>query len=433
MRRRGVVLAIALLANACGPAPRGPVPLDEDYVRPLPEPGEASREEIRQLEDAWRKVLAGRSTDAETIYRRLLGRHPGLIPAEAGLAYAELRGGRLLRASEDFAAVLNRRPEDFPSLVGAASAAARRGDVDAALDLYRRANSVRGEDATARRRLAEVKLQVTEKHVAAGRSARALGDQGTAAEEFRRALDAAPELAGLRIELADALVAQDDLAGATEVLGADPAGDRQVLLRLGEVLGLRRDYAGALDAYRRVLSGNPQDPDAKRRALEAREALELSSMPEEFQRIPAEPRITRADLAALLSTRVTALARLAPREPEVAVDISGSWARTHILKALSFDLLPLYPNHTFQPGATVRRGDLARAVGRVLELLHWPVAAPPDISDMTRNNVYYDGVARAVSAGIMDLTPSGAFEAWRPVSGRDALDVIEGLARLVGP
>jgi hypothetical protein len=117
----------------------------------------------------------------------------------------------------------------------------------------------------------------------------------------------------------------------------------------------------------------------------------------------------------------------------VAVDISGSWARDDILKTLSFDILPLYPNHTFQPGATVRRGDLAHAVGRILDLLHWPVTPGPSASDMTRNNVYFDAATRSVAAGIMDLTPAGAFEAWRPVSGQDALDVIEALARLVGP
>jgi hypothetical protein len=32
----------------------------------------------------------------------------------------------------------------------------------------------------------------------------------------------------------------------------------------------------------------------------------------------------------------------------------------------------------------------------------------------------------------MDLSASGAFEAWRPVSGQEAVSVIESLARLVG-
>jgi hypothetical protein len=39
---------------------------------------------------------------------------------------------------------------------------------------------------------------------------------------------------------------------------------------------------------------------------------------------------------------------------------------------------------------------------------------------------------RAVGAGLMDLSAEGAFEAWRPVSGREASDVIENLVRLVG-
>jgi hypothetical protein len=33
----------------------------------------------------------------------------------------------------------------------------------------------------------------------------------------------------------------------------------------------------------------------------------------------------------------------------------------------------------------------------------------------------------------MDVTPSGAFEPWRPVSGREAADVVDALARLTGP
>ncbi len=33
----------------------------------------------------------------------------------------------------------------------------------------------------------------------------------------------------------------------------------------------------------------------------------------------------------------------------------------------------------------------------------------------------------------MDLTPTGAFEPWRPVSGPEAISVVDALARLVGP
>jgi hypothetical protein len=93
----------------------------------------------------------------------------------------------------------------------------------------------------------------------------------------------------------------------------------------------------------------------------------------------------------------------------------------------------VYPNHTFQPGATVRRGELARAVARVLDLLKWPPAPTPALADMTAGNLFHAAAARVVAAGLMDLTPSGAFEAWRPVGGEEAVQVIESLVRLVGP
>jgi hypothetical protein len=54
------------------------------------------------------------------------------------------------------------------------------------------------------------------------------------------------------------------------------------------------------------------------------------------------------------------------------------------------------------------------------------------LSDMSANNVFYYPAARAVGAGLMDLGEDGAFQSWRPVSGREATDVIEGLVRLVG-
>jgi tetratricopeptide (TPR) repeat protein len=431
--RRLSALVLAGLLASCARPPQAPLPPSEDYVYPAPQGQEASAEQARRLEATWRKVLAGQTRDAEASYRKVLAERPGCIPAEVGLAYAHLRAGRAADASEGFASVLARRPDDFPALVGAASAQTRLANPEGTLAYLRRAQAARPDDPRVRKRLADVKLQVTERRVATARSLAGDGRPGEAIEEYRKALDAAPELGALRLELADLLRRQGDVAGATATLAADPVGDRQVLLRLGEVLVEQDDLAGALEVYRRMLTRDPRDAEAQRRAMEIREAMELAGMPEEYKRIPSTTRITRADLAALLSVKVTALARIAGGEPEVAVDVSGSWARAHILKALSLDILTVYPNHTFQPGATVRRGDLARAVARVLDLLKWPADRSLDVTDMTRNNLFYDSAVRSVAAGLMDLTPAGAFEPWRPVSGREAVDVIEALTRLVGP
>jgi hypothetical protein len=52
---------------------------------------------------------------------------------------------------------------------------------------------------------------------------------------------------------------------------------------------------------------------------------------------------------------------------------------------------------------------------------------------MPPSNLFHDDAVRAVGAGLLELSPAGAFEPWRPVSGREVLDVLEALVRLVGP
>ena len=162
----------------------------------------------------------------------------------------------------------------------------------------------------------------------------------------------------------------------------------------------------------------------------ARESLEMLSMPEEYRRIPESARITRADLAALLATRLPSLRGLGPGEPRVAVDIGGSWAREEVARVLALGIMDVYPNHTFQPGAVVRRVDLARAAAQALDRLGAPRAPAPAPADMSRSHLDYDAVARVLGAGLMGLAPSGAFEPWRPVSGSEAIEVVDAVARL---
>jgi tetratricopeptide (TPR) repeat protein len=433
-RRWGAVLvaAGALAASCAAPHPAPRLPETEDYVFPAAGRGELKPAEVRKVEEAWKRVLAGDPAGGRS-FEKILQNRPKLIPATTGLAYARLRAGRAAEASRLFGMALDERAEYLPALVGAGSAAFRQGDADAALGLYRRAQAVAPNDPVVRRRLPQLKLQVTEKRMAQAREDLEHGDTAKAMAEYRAALDAAPEVGGVRLELANLILAQGDAPGAAALLEQDPVEDRQVLLRLGEILIGMQDYARALDVYRKLLLRDPRDEDALRRSREVRDAQELLLMPEEYRRIAGSSRLSRADLAALVDVKVTALRRVAEREPKVAIDISGSWARDHIADVLALDIMDVYPNHTFQPGAMVRRSDVARALGRVLDLLRWPRAASAPVpSDMSPTNVAFDRVERVLGAGLMDVTPTGAFEPWRPVTGPEAIEAIEALVRLVG-
>lgn len=435
IRGRAAALAVAgALAASCAPAPTPPAPPESaEYLFPSWAPGDLRPDQERAIHKAWRALVIGETEAAEKELQKVLRRDPGLVPALTALATTRLAMGRIAEAGRGFEGVLARRPDYLPALAGAAAAAQRAGDIEESLRLYQRAQSLAPDEPLVRRRLADLRLQVTEKRVAGARSALQAGRAEQAVAEYRAALAAAPEVAGLRLELAEVLAGRGDRVGALEVLEGDPTEDRQVLLHIGQLRAEMGEHAPALEAYRRVLARDPRDEEALRLSQQVRQAMELLEMPEEYRAIASSPRITRADLAALLAVKVTALSRAKAGTPKVAIDISGSWAREHIIKALGFDLMDVYPNHTFQPAATVRRGEVARAVARALDLLKWPPAPTPALADMTAGNLYYAAAARVVAAGLMDLSPTGAFEAWKPVSGQEATDVVEGLVRLVGP
>lgn len=432
MSKRIVAILGALWLASCASAPRRPQGAEE-LIFPTVRPGELSAAEVRRLREGWEQLLAGETASAARSFDRLRRQRPASAAAATAAAWARLREGRLEPSRELFESVLAGQPDYVPALAGSGAVALRQGRTADALSAYRRASTLSPEDPRLRTRLGEVKLQATEKAVATAREALGREDVAEGLRQYHMALEAAPELSGVRLELADLLVSRGQAGDAVEVLRADPVGDRAVLLRLGALSEQLQDWAGALAAYQRLLARDPRDGEAARRATAARSALELSQMPEEYRRIFEAPRLTRADLAALLSVKVGALERQPAGQPGVAVDISGSWARDHVLRVLALGIMDVYPNHTFQPGATVRRGDLAAAVARVLDLRKFPSGGAPAISDMARSNLFYGAAVRVVAAGLMDLSAGGAFEPWRPVSGRDAADVIEALARIVGP
>jgi tetratricopeptide (TPR) repeat protein len=433
--RRCLVALVAVLGlvSCTPPRVKAPAPEGEEYRYPVPRRGELTPAEVDRAEEAWRKVLAGDALEAETGYSRLLSQRPASISLLTGLAYARLRAGRIADAERSFDSVLAAEPDYAPALVGGASAALRQGELPKALDLFRRAAAQLPQDAPVRRRVAQAKIQVTEASVAEARDAQEKNDPERAIAAYRRALDAAPEVSEIRLELANLLESTGDILAAMETAQENPSRDRSLLLKLAELEVTQREFTLALEIYHELTLRDPKDQEAQARSAEVRKVLEFEGMPEEYRKIYDSPSLTRADLAALVAVKVRALGRTKAGEPPVAVDISGSWAREHIIRVLSFGIMELYPNHTFQPGAMVRRGDLADAVARVLDLLHYARSNASQATDVSPHNVLYDGVNRTVGAGLMDLSPTGAFEAWKLVSGREAAGVVEGLVRLVGP
>ncbi|HTV01881.1 MAG TPA: S-layer homology domain-containing protein, partial [Luteitalea sp.] len=168
--------------------------------------------------------------------------------------------------------------------------------------------------------------------------------------------------------------------------------------------------------------------------------LEEAALPPEFKAIPATVRVTRGEVAALLAYRLPSLLQDAARGTVLITDSRRHWAQPSILLAARAGAMEVYPNHTFQPGAGVTRGEFASIVNRVLGLVasRLPQAsqgwrdARLSFVDVRAGHTLHIAVSRAVASGVLRPLEGQTFGLGRPMSGSDAVEAIDRLARLAG-
>jgi hypothetical protein len=200
------------------------------------------------------------------------------------------------------------------------------------------------------------------------------------------------------------------------------------LADLHEKEGRYEDAAAALE---RVAALEPGESTAAAVAR-LRERAALAGLPAEYRAIEAAAQVTRGDLAALVGVRLLPLMPASRRPSAVVVtDARGHWASTWILGVTRAGLMEAFANHTFQPRAIVRRGDLAQMASRVLAAVA-PPARPgrPAVADVAPDHLSYPAIAAVVAAGVMPLGEGGQFRASRPVTGAEAVAVITQLEQL---
>jgi tetratricopeptide (TPR) repeat protein len=298
------------------------------------------------------------------------------------------------------------------------------------------------EHKLVRQYLSSLQLKLVEAKLQAARSSKHQERYGEAAELYREALRIAPEAAGLYLEAAEVELLGDEAEAAREhaARAAQLEPDNVLTHRLqGDALRQMGKFEEAIDAYQKALALRSDDRNLARLLNETRREFRRESLPSEFSEIENAERVSREELSALLYVRLRSL--LEPDEAAqskvIATDIADSWAREFIRAVVAAEIMSVYPNHTFQPKAFVRKADLAAALIAAWDSLALsngnPTIANDVIRDVSPENLRYRPAALSVSLGLLSTDSEGRFEPQRFVSGLEAITAVEALAERLVP
>ena len=448
MRGRAAAVVLLVALGAC--APRAPIappaaiaPKFPEFVVPVVPAGLGSPAARERHDVAWRWLQAGDLRAAERNFASALKQGTSFFPAEAGLGYVALARKDFKESLQHFDRALNVNPQYAPALAGRAEALLALGHQDAALQSLEAALAADPGLTSLRSRVEVLRFRTQQETITRARQLAEGNRLAEARSAYTAAIAASPDSPFLYRELAEVERRDGNLTRAVEharrAAELDPDEPRTQVL-LGELHEMLGETDLAIEAYTAALALQPDDRLEERiEQLQARAAF--AAMPEEYRGIESAATISRAQLSALLAVRLEPLLAGAPRLNAVVVtDTRGHWAAPYILTVARAGIMEVYPNHTFQPNALVRRGDMAQAVSRVLELI---ARANPRLAAAWRNprrqfpdvgprHLAYPAAALAVEAGVMAPAPDGSFNLTRPVSGAEAAAAVATLQQLAG-
>jgi len=442
MRTNLVVATMLLLTAACASKQVPPAPTSlahPEFLYPSVPAGLQKTFSAQHVDLGWQYLQIDDLRGADREFAAALKSDPKMYPAHAGHGFVALARRDFDRAVPAFDAALATSASYVPALVGRGQALLALGREGDALALFDTAVKLDPTLSDVRQRAEVLRFRGVQDLIETARAATKSGRFPEARAAYERAIATSPESAFLYRELGvlerragNMEQAMSRLRRATEL---DPL-DATAFVQLAELLESRQDFAGAAAAYRKAVELDPS-PEIEVRLATVTKNARAAQLPPEFKSALSAAQITRGDLAAIIGVHLESIVEAAPTRQVVMTDIRGHWASPWITRVAEAGIMPPFENHTFQPNAAVRRGDLAVAISRVLTLvsssdsaLRARLAQLPAIGDLNPRHVQYTAAAAAVASGVMPLLEGDRFLVGRPVSGSEAVDTVDRVSAL---
>jgi len=378
---------------------------------------------------------------------------PNYVKAYQKLGEIYVLQGKYEQAEQNYLKAVALDSASISSLLNLGAIQARQGKYQEALNTYQRALDIDPQNPVVLDRLASLQSVISDVHFQKGLELKQRGELDAALEEFQAAKNSSPRQLGPLIEIGYIFLEKKDPEEADKYFQqalAYQADFIPALLGAGEAQLAQGDPEKARNYFEKVLSIEPENAQALglMEKLQGAKPPGAESVPKEYPKeyldIAARQAVTRGELAVLivvgldLEEKVSTLPELASmHQVQLISDITHHWAKSYIVKATSYGLMDVFPDHTFQPDEEITRGELASTINRIFTVFSKPLTLDPvqassvAFQDVPPENIYYRPVIAAYLAGIMDKASDSEFGLDKPVSGSEAMEVLTKVKELV--
>ena len=391
------------------------------------------------IDEIWNLLRLGKADKAEKTILRLGENH---LFFEAGMGYVALLRDDIATAEVHFQRSIQSTPDLITAQLGLGQVYEKWQRNEDALRAYTEVLKRDPENAFAKGGVDSLRTTIVDALLAEAEESSRAGQTTGAKVAYLKILEYAPKRQNVHLALAQIFIKEKNFPSALFHLrtatGNDPK-DKTALRNYADILYQTDQFSRSLDAYQRLLSIDPADKTAIERMDTLKTHLGVIDLPDEYKKIPELDAVTKEDVAALIGAKFDDIRTEPAANPPAIVDISTSWARTFIVKIASFNIMEVYSNHTFQPKKDLTRAEMAETVVHLVDFLkkkgHPIVAQIPveriRLADVPPDHAYAQPITLAVSYQLMDLSQDRTFKPELPVSGAEAIRILDLLAGLV--
>ncbi len=411
------------------------------YIEDLPQAtvAELSLEERIITEEAWSNLKQGKGNKARKIISKL---EPKSSFYYVGLGYSYLLLKEFQASENSFKNALQDYPEMALIHIGLAQVYQEKGRENLAFAEYREVLKREPEHSWVKQKYEILKNKKTEEALNEAKVSHSEGDTERSKEAYNKALYYSPKNTESHLALAEIYIKENKLQNALTHLrtaSSNEPNNKEILKKYGEVLFQVERHTKSLEIYEKLQELEPQNEEIKGKIETLKNRLGIFELPSQYNSIVSREAVSREEIAALLSVKFKEILGEPSSQPPIIIDIATSWASKFILLITSFEIMEVYPNHTFLPKKIVKRAETAKILLQLINYLkekgyRFIQQIPPEkiqLSDVSQDNFYYRSIIQMVSYDIMDLSPERSFKPDLPVSGAESTKLLNIILALI--